>query len=98
MQPPSYLSRLKDAIRATYGCEALHATSIDVAEPEWQGAVEVFLVEHPATKRCYAWAENDNGRLYITTVLGIAPITNARLAVQAMITAKKGPTKNRYYR
>jgi hypothetical protein len=52
VQGPKEITELKDAIRATHGCESVHTESIPVKEvfegqTAWEGTVEVFdLVGH----------------------------------------------------
>jgi hypothetical protein len=60
--PPREITELKDAIRATHGCESLHVESVPVKEvfedqAAWEGTVEVFdLIGHLQAKRAYAWS------------------------------------------
>jgi len=55
--PPKEITELKDAIRATHGCESLHVESVTVKEVfedqvAWEGMVGVFdLVGHLEAKR-----------------------------------------------
>jgi len=60
--PHKRITKLKDAIRATHGCQSLHVESVPVKEvfegqTAWEGNVEVFdLVGHAKAKRAYAWS------------------------------------------
>src|SRR5437870_7049113 len=66
--PPKEITELKDAIRATHGCESLHVESVPVKEvfegqAAWEGKVEVFdLVGHRQAKRAYAWSYRDGNQ------------------------------------
>jgi hypothetical protein len=49
VQDPKEITKLKDAIRATHGCESLHVESVAVKEvfedqTAWETKVEVFLL------------------------------------------------------
>ena len=90
----SYIEELSEAIRRLHGVESKHVESVPVKETfqgktVWEGVVEVFeLIGHPEAARLYAWShETDNPkkpRRHIT-VLHIAPITSAEVAVRAAI-------------
>ena len=92
---PKEITELKDAIRTTHGCEALHVESVPVKEVAegkiiWEGAVEVFdLVGHPKAKRAYAWSyERRDGKRRFFAVLHVGGITGPREAVRAAIVAE----------
>jgi hypothetical protein len=91
---PKEITELKDAIRATHGCESLHVESVPVkevfeGETAWEGTVEVFdLVGHPEAQRCYAWSYQDGDQNKIITVLGISPVGSPESAVKVAIAAK----------
>jgi hypothetical protein len=92
--PHKKITKLKDAIRATHGCESLHVESVPVNEifegqTAWQGTVEVFdLVGHPKAKRAYAWSYHDGDQDKTVAVLGILPVDSPESAVKVAIAAK----------
>ena len=94
VQRPEEITELKDAIRATHGCESLHVESIPVKEvfegqTAWEGTVEVFdLVGHPKAKRAYAWRHRDDDRNKTVAVLQIPPVDSPQSAVKAAIASK----------
>jgi hypothetical protein len=96
--PHKKITKLKDAIRATHGCESLHIESVPIKEvfegqTAWQGTVEVFdLIGHAKAKRAYAWSYRDGEESKTVTVLQIAPVDSPQSAVKVAI-ASKGPRK-----
>jgi hypothetical protein len=92
--PHRKITKLKDAIRATHGCESLHVESVPVKEvlegqTAWEGTVEVFdLVAHPQAKRAYAWSYRDGDQNKTIAVLGIPPVDSPQSAVKASIAAQ----------
>lgn len=92
--PHKKITRLKDAIRATHGCESLHVESVPVKEifkdqTAWEGTVEVFdLVGHPKAKRAYAWSYQDGDQVKTVAVLGIPPVDSPQTAVKVAIASK----------
>ena len=97
--PPKEITQLKDAIRATHGCESLHVESVPVKEvfegqTAWEGTVEVFdLVGHLQAKRAYAWTYPDGDQNKTFTVLGIPPVDSPQSAVKVAIAAKRHQSK-----
>src|SRR5260370_38883462 len=95
---PKEITQLKDAIRATHGCESLHVESVAVkevldGETAWEGTVEVFdLVGHPKASRAYAWSYRDGDETKSITVLHLAPVDSPESAVKVAI-ASKGRSK-----
>ena len=84
--PPKEITQLKDAIRATHGCESLHVESVPVKE--------VFdLVGHLQAKRAYAWTYPDGDQNKTFTVLGIPPVDSPQSAVKVAIAAKGHQSK-----
>lgn len=90
----SYIEELRDVIRRLHGAEATHVERVPVTEKfrgetVWDGFVEVFdLKGHLKTNRVYAWS-HDTGdpskpRKHVT-VLHIAPVLSAAMAVRAAI-------------
>jgi len=77
----------------THNVDATWLESVDVhetfrGETVWQGSVQVFEITHPLATRCYAWSHGTaGGRRRFVTVLGVAPIADAKGAVQASIVA-----------
>jgi len=92
--PPKEITELKDAIRATHGCESLHVESVPVKEvfegqAAWEGKVEVFdLVGHPEAKRAYAWTHRDGDENKTVVVLQIPPVDSPQSAVKVVIASK----------
>lgn len=97
--PPKEITELKDAIRATHGCESLHVESVPVVEQfenkiAWRGTVEVFdLVGHPDAKRAYAWTYQDGDQNKTVAVLEIPPVDSPKSAVKVAIAAKGRQSK-----
>jgi hypothetical protein len=93
--PPGEITELKDAIRATHGCESLHVESIPVKEvfedqTTWEGTVEVFdLVGHLQAKRAYAWSYRDGNQNKTLAVLEIPPVDSPENAVKVAIASKR---------
>jgi hypothetical protein len=89
--PHKKITKLKDAIRATHGCESLHVESVPVKEifegqTAWQGTVEVFdLIGHPKAKRAYAWLYCEGDEQKTVAVLGIPPVDSPQNAVKVAI-------------
>jgi hypothetical protein len=88
------IEELKDIIRHLHGVDAKHIESVPVKETfqgrtVWDGIVEVFeLHGHPKAPRVYAWVHDIDDpkqpRRHVT-VLHVAPVTSAILAVRAAI-------------
>ncbi|SRR6266568_618052 len=91
---PKEITDLKEAIRATHGCESLHVESIPVkevfeGETAWEGTVEVFdLVGHLKAKRAYAWTYRDGDETKSITVLQLPPVDSPQSAVKVAIASK----------
>src|SRR6266849_199309 len=88
--PPKEITQLKDAIRATHGCESLHVESVPVKEvfegTAWDGTVEVFdLVGHPKANRAYAWSYRDGDETKSIAVLHVASVDSPQMAVKVAI-------------
>jgi hypothetical protein len=87
---------LLKAIRASHGVEATWIESVPIVETfrgqvAWDGTVHVFAVDHPKTKRVFAWSffpDDASERRRVTAVLGVAPLDDPRRAVQAAIVAE----------
>ena len=97
--PPKEITQLKDAIRATHGCESLHVESVPVKEvfegqTAWEGTVEVFdLVGHLQAKRAYAWTYPDGDQNKTVAVLGVPPVDSPQSAVKVAVAAKGHQSK-----
>src|SRR6266516_3809487 len=91
---PKEITELKDAIRATHGCESLHVESVPVVEQfegetAWHGTVEVFdLIGHPKTKRAYAWTYRDGDQNKTVAVLRVPPVDSPQSAVKVAIAGR----------
>jgi hypothetical protein len=94
VQDPKEITKLKDAIRATHGCESLHVESVPVkevfdGETAWEGKVEVFdLIGHLQAKRAYAWSYRDGNQNKPFAVLEIPPVNSPGSAVKVAMTSK----------
>ena len=92
--PHKKITELKNAIRATHGCESLHVKSVPVVEQfenkiAWQGTVEVFdLVGHPQAKRAYAWTYREGDQNKTIAVLEVPPVDSPQSAVKVAIASK----------
>ena len=90
----NYVNELRNVIRRLHGVEAKYVESVPVKEvfqgkTVWEGVVEIFEIRgHPKAPRVYAWSHDtddpNNPRRHVT-VLHIAPVTSAVLAVRAAI-------------
>ena len=92
--PPKEITELKDAIRATHGCESLHVKSVPVKEifvdqTTWEGAVEVFdLIVHRQARRAYAWSYREGNQNKTVAVIEIPPVDSPESAVKVTIASK----------
>ena len=92
--PHKKITQLKDAIRATHGCESLYVKSVPVKEvfegkTARQGTVEVSdLIGHPKAKRTYGWNYRDGDQNKTLAVLGIPPVDSPQSAVKVAIASK----------
>jgi hypothetical protein len=90
----SYLKELQNVIWTLHGVASRHVESVPVKETfhgqtVWEGVVEVFeLTGHPKASRVYAWShvagDPDKPKRHVT-VLHIAPVLSATMAVRAAI-------------
>jgi hypothetical protein len=94
--PHKKITKFKDVIRATHGCQSLHVESVPIKEvfegkTAWQGTVEVFdLIGHPKAKRAYAWSYRAGDQNKTIVVLGLAPVDSPQSAVRVTIASKAG--------
>jgi hypothetical protein len=92
--PHKKITKLKDAIRATHGCESLHVESVRIVErfegkTAWQGTVEVFdLIGHPKANRAYAWTYREGDQNKTVSVLQLPPVDSPQSAVKVAIASK----------
>jgi hypothetical protein len=100
MKDPAGIPALQDAIRHLHGLESTWLESVAVHEKHegetvWAGHVQVFEVDHPQARRCYAWShESGPGeRRKFHAVLGVTPVDSAEMAVRtaALAAMKQGP-------
>lgn len=88
----SYLHKLRQAIRDAHGCPGIHSATayVRAARGDWEGKVEVFDVDHPHAKKCYAWGCEGDGGFRATCMLEIAPVDSPSTAVEAALAAGDG--------
>jgi hypothetical protein len=94
---PAGLPALLDAIKHLHGLDATWLESVPVREEHdgrviWDGAVQVFAVEHAKASRCYAWSHESgpSGRRRFHAVLGAAPVDSPIAAVRFAIVGEFG--------
>jgi hypothetical protein len=89
-----YIKALQDAIRQTHGCRSFYIRTVHVKEvfqggAAWEGDVEEFGVDHPATVFCYAWGlQDDRGRWQCVALLMLPPVDSPEQAVRAHVLAQ----------
>lgn len=90
----TYIEELREAIRKLHRVDATHEESIPVretfrGETVWEGMVEVFTLHgHDKAPKVYAWShQTDDPAKPVrhVTVLHIAPVLSAAMAVRAAI-------------
>lgn len=93
----SSIEHIQDAIWQTHRCASAHIQSVPLVERirekvVFNGTVEVFdLINHPKSRRCYAWMNRDaKGEESYVAVLEIPPVSSPRTAVLASIVAQMG--------
>src|SRR5690606_18399099 len=94
MDDPAGIPALQDAIRHLHGLDSTWLESVAVHEQHegktvWAGHVQVFEVDHPQTRRCYAWSHESGtgGRRRFHAVLGVSPVDSAEMAVRTAVLA-----------
>ena len=85
------LERIQNAIEKLHNCRAIHSASAPVRDifqgkPVWEGVVEVFAVDHPKAKRCFAW-EIPGEKPDWVAVLEIPPVVSPETAVKAYVVS-----------
>ena len=69
MADQNYISALRRVIAEVHQCHSIHLESVRVQEVfgdviVWTGEIEVFGVDHPRARRCFAWIrDRDYDRL-----------------------------------
>ena len=84
MTNAEYIERLQMVIFHRHELASKWMRSVRVHHAEnghkgWSGNVEVFRVEHPEAKTCYAWADSHEN---YTVMLAIPPVTTPAEAVK----------------
>jgi len=86
------IEALQKAILDLHGCKAIWIESVPVkeifeGETVWEGIVQVFEVDHPKSKLCYAWSHGLEGskKRRFFAVLHQGLVDSAKKAVKAMI-------------
>lgn len=93
------IEALEKAILDLHGCRATWIESVPVkelfeGETVWEGVVQVFEIDHPKSKLCYAWShrvDNSKKRCFFA-VLHQGAVDSARAAVKAAIVSEFGKT------
>jgi hypothetical protein len=86
-----YLEHLQTVIKKAHGVRSIHLETVAVVEHRkgkiiWEGVVEAFhLVDHPKSKKCYAWTSYENGQEHTTTVIEVHPVISPQTAVKAAV-------------
>ena len=106
MSDKTYLAMLAKAFTDFHGCEAKHVETVPVIErlegkTVWRGEVEVFdLIDHPDTRRGYAWTYDEKSGSEPVAVLELPPVSSPLTAVHAarigLAKSKKGQTLVEY--
>jgi len=86
------IQALQKAIFDLHGCKSTWVKSVPVkevfeGETVWEGVVQIFEVDHPTSKLCYAWShrlDNSKKRRFFA-VLHQGPIDSPEAAVRATI-------------
>jgi hypothetical protein len=80
-------------VEQLHRCAAVHVATAPVHEvfngkTVWKGDVEIFKINHPRAKRCFAWfhreGQGDKGERCVA-VLEIPPIVSPAAAVRAQV-------------
>jgi hypothetical protein len=92
MKSQQELKSLEKAILDLHGCKATWIESVPVKEvfereTVWEGVVQVFKIDHPKSKLCYAWShglDNSKKRRFFA-VLSEGKVDSPERAVKAAI-------------
>ena len=95
MKAEHEVKALKKAILDLHGCKSTWIKSVPVketfeGETVWEGIVQVFEVDHPKSKLCYAWSyglDNSKKRRFFA-VLHQGPVDSPKKAIRAVIVAE----------
>ena len=86
------IEALQKAILDLHGCKATWVESVRIkelfeGEIVWEGIVQVFEVDHPKSKLCYAWSHelDDSRKRRFFAVLHQGPVDSPEKAVRAAI-------------
>lgn len=85
------IERIQNAIEKLHNCRATHSASIPVndvfrGQTVWQGVVEIFTVDHPKARRCFAWEIDGEPKDWVA-VLEIPPVESPETAVKAYVVS-----------
>lgn len=98
-----YITALQRVILELHECPSRHVETVWVHETYlgntlWHGNVEIFDVDHPRTRRCYAWTQpahpGKNVRLF--AVLGTSAIKTPLDAVKFVHMVTTAPLINEF--
>ena|SRR4030042_7084477 len=89
------IKALKKAILDLHGCKATWIESVPIkevfeGETVWEGIVQVFEVDHPKPKLCYAWShglDNSKKRRFFA-VLHEGLVDSPQAAVKAAVVSE----------
>lgn len=84
---PDYIERLRAAVQATHGCHGIHSATARVIAFSFDGDVEVFDIDHPKSKKCYAWGRMEGDQFQATCILEISPVTSPHTAVDKVMAS-----------
>ncbi len=89
------IEALGKAILDLHGCKATWIKSVPVkevfeGETVWEGVVQVFEVDHPKSKLCYAWSHELKGskKRKFFAVLHQGPIDSPEKAVKGAVVSQ----------
>jgi ribulose bisphosphate carboxylase small subunit len=89
------IEALEEAILDLHGCKATWIKSVPIkevfeGETVWEGVVQVFAVDHPKSKLCYAWSYGlDNSKKRrVFAVLLQEPVDSPQAAIRATIVSE----------
>src|SRR4030042_4993904 len=92
---------LQKAILDLHDCKATWVKSVPIkeifeGETLWEGAVQVFTVDHPKSRFCYAWSHGLEGskKRRFFAVLHQGPIDSPKKAIRASIVYSQRTKEN----
>ena len=91
--PPTGLEYIAASCKATW-IESVPIKEVFEGETVWEGVVQVFKVDHPKSKFCYAWSHglDSSKKRWFFVVLHQGVVNSARAAVKAAIVSEFGKT------